>query len=107
MPMMNGRLYAAVLLEIGEGDIIDFHERCFGTRLHAEVADGNAVAHSQVLHAVADKFHSVIVGAVGSDHADDGQDQVSRGDAVSELSGEIKAQRLGSHDPGASCNHAV
>ena len=101
------RLCAAVLLEIGEGYVVDFHERCFGARLHAEVADGDAVAHGKVFHAVADKFHSVIVGAVGSDHADDGQDQVSRGDAVSELTGEIEAQRLGDHDPGAARHHTV
>ena len=48
-----------------------------------------------------------LIGAVGSDHADDGKDQVTCRNAVSELTGEIEAKRLGDHYPGAARHHTV
>ena len=49
----------------------------------------------------------MVIGAVGTDHADDGQDQIARRYAVVQLSGQIEAERLRNHDPGAAGHHAV
>ena len=103
----GGRLPAAVGGQIFQSDVVDLHQGGLRARLHTEVADRDAVAHREGGHAGTGKFHSVIVGAVGANLPDDGQDQVARRRPVPQLSGEIEAQSLGHQDPGLAGHHAV
>ena len=57
--------------------------------------------------AVTGKLHDLVVGPVGPDVADDGQDQVSGIDALPELSVQVEADGLGDHDPGFARDHGI
>ena len=100
-------LPAAVCREVVQSDLVDLHQGGLGARLDAEVADGDAVAHGERGHAGAGEFHGVVVGAVGPDLSDDGQDQVAGGRPVPQLPAEVEAEGLRDQDPGLAGHHAV
>ena len=103
----GGGLSAAVGGQVVQSHLVDLHQGGLGAGLDAEVADRDPVAHGQRGHAGTRELHGVVVGAVGADLADDGQDQVAGRRAVCKAPGQVEAQGLGNQDPGLAGHHAV
>ena len=97
----------AMLMKVMKGNVVYLHESSLGTCLYAEVADGNTVTHGQVLHTVACKFHGFVVGSVGTDLADDGQNQVTGINTFRKLTGQIEAECLRNQNPGFAGYHGI
>ena len=93
--------------QIIHGDVIHFHQSGFCAGLHAQVADGNTVAHGQRLHTLAYEFHSLVIGTVGADFTDNGQNQISCINAVLQFACQVEAQSLRNQQPGLAGYHGV
>ena len=98
---------SSVLFQIVDGEVVHLAETGLRSRFHAEVAETHAVGHAEGVESFSAELHRLVVGAVGADAADDGQDQVSGGDAFRQFSGQVEAERLRDKDPGGACHHGV
>ena len=87
--------------------LVRLYNAGFGSGFHRQVAQNNALVNGKVMGAVSGKLHDLIVGAVGSDVSDDGENQISGVHALPKGAVEIKADGFRNHDPGGAGGHGV
>ena len=96
----------AAAFEVGEGRFVRRDHAGAGTGFDAHVADGHAAFHGERADGGAGIFDDMSGGTVGTDAADDVENDVFRGDAKGEIAFNVDAkslrlalrQGLGGHD---------
>src|SRR5579884_1104492 len=81
-------------LEIGEGGFVGRDHAGAGAAFDGHVANGHAAVHGKFADGLAAVFRHVAGAAANSDLADDGEDDVFRGDALRPLAVNEDVQRL-------------
>ena len=80
--LVNLEIPFGMLLQICHGLLIHREDAVLSAGLNGHIADGKPVVHSQVLYALAGKFHGFVESAVHADHADDVQDDILAGESA-------------------------
>src|SRR5699024_1744446 len=71
------------------------------------IAENDTLVDGKIMGAVPGKLHDLIVGAVGSDIANDSEDQISGIDAFPQGAVQVKTDRFRNHHPGSTGGHGV
>ena len=98
---------SSVLFQVLDGFLICLKDTGLGAGLNCHVAKCHTVADAQSLCTLTGKLHHLVVASVCADLADDGEDQVSRINALRQFSYKIEFYAFRYEYPGSSRYHAV
>ena len=88
-------VFAAGQFHVSQGLVIHREETAGGTVFRGHIGDGGPVRHRHILETVAVEFHELAHDAFLAQHLGDRQHQVSGGDALTQLAGDLEAYDLG------------